>query len=119
MIKKMLCVIRSGPYGNSHAQEAIDIILTALTLDQAVSVAFMDDGVWQLKADQNTKTLQLKPYTATFKALPLYGIANLYVERESLTERQLQYDDLLMPVTSVSRSELAQILSEQNILFSF
>ena len=119
MTKKILCVIRSSPYGNSHAQEALDIILSALTLDQTVSVAFIDDGVWQLKAQQHPQLLQQKPYTSIFKALPLYGIANLYVEQDSLTERQLQCDDLLMPVNMVSRSELAQLLTEQNILFSF
>ena len=119
MNKKMLCMIRSSPYGNSHAQEALDVIITALTLDQTVSLAFVDDGVWQLKTQQDTQMLQLKPYTAIFKALPLYDIANIYVEQESLSERQLNSEDLLMPVATVSRSDMAKLLTEQDILFSF
>lgn len=116
---KVLFLIRKSPYGTSHIKEALDAILAALTLDMSVSVIFLDDGVWQLKSNQDPHTLMEKNYTATFKALPKYGDVNIFVERDSLTERSLSINDLFITAKEIDSKNVAQILEQHDILLSF
>ncbi len=115
---KISFLIRKGPYGTSEIKEAMDVILTALTLDMHVTVVFIDDGVWQLKSGQNSAAVQEKNYTSTFKALSEFGDVKIYGESESLIERDLVIDDLILPVHELNRNAIAQLLSEQDLLFT-
>jgi tRNA 2-thiouridine synthesizing protein C len=116
---KILFLIRTSPYGTSHIKESIDAILAAFTLDMSISVVFLDDGVWQLKSDQQPQMLAEKNYTATFKALPQYGDINIYVESESLTERSLTVNDLFIAIKELNRNAVAQLATQHDILLSF
>jgi hypothetical protein len=49
-----------------------------------VSLAFIDDGVFQLMAGQDTAAAGMKNFSRTFKALGDYDVHKFYVERESL-----------------------------------
>jgi tRNA 2-thiouridine synthesizing protein C len=76
----------------------------------------------------------MKNFSPTNQALGDYDVTKLFVEKESLEERGLTLDDL-MPLTYeeeegddwvekdsiklVSRAELADIMEEQDVLFSF
>lgn len=116
---KILFLIRKSPYGTSHIKEAIDAILAALTLDITVTVIFIDDGVWQLKSQQQSAALQEKNFTATFKALPEFGNITLYVESESLIRHDLVITDLFLPIKEINRNTLNQLFSEQDLLLTF
>lgn len=116
---KIIFLIRTSPYTTSRIKEAMDVILTALTLDMHTSIIFLDDGIWQLKSKQNSATIQEKNYTATFKALHEFGEVNIYVENESLIERELTTSNLFMPVKQLDRKSVTQLLSEQDILLTF
>lgn len=117
--KKIIYLMRTSPYGNSHANEAIDLIIAAATVDQIVSVIFLDDGVWQLKNQQNPQLLQVKSYTTSFKMLSLYGDVKIMVEEESLIERHLHTQDLLIPVILVYRNAIKELIAQQDIVFNF
>lgn len=116
---KVLFLIRKSPYGSSHIKEALDAILAALTLDMSVAVIFLDDGVWQLKSNQDPHTLMEKNYTATFKALPKYGEVNIFVERESLKARSLSVSDLFISAKEIDCNNVAQLSTQHDILLSF
>ncbi len=118
-VAKILFLIRKSPYGSSHIKEALDAILAALTLDMHVSVVFLDEGVWQLKTEQKPQAIQEKNYTAAFKALPQYGEVNLFVERESLIERSLSLNDLILSANEVNQKSIMQLIAQQDILLSF
>ena len=45
---------------------------------------FIDDGVYQLKKGQQTKGIEIKNFSPTYRALDGYDVEKLYVERESL-----------------------------------
>ncbi|MEW8195776.1 MAG: DsrE family protein, partial [Candidatus Thiodiazotropha sp.] len=96
-------------------------------------LAFLDDGVYQLIKGQDTAEVDMKNFSPTYQALGDYDVTKLYVERESLEERGLTLEDL-MPLTYededddwaekdsirvVSRAEMADIMDEQDVLFSF
>ncbi|TXH67586.1 MAG: sulfurtransferase complex subunit TusC [Thiothrix sp.] len=133
MAKKFLYLNRKAPYGSVYALESLEVVLIAAAFEQEVSLAFLDDGVYQIAKGQNPKAIGMKNFSPTYNALGDYGITKMYVERESLAERGLTEDDL-MPIVYededddyaekpsvqvVSRMEMAQIMAEQDVTFSF
>jgi len=132
-IKKFMYLNRRAPYGTIYAWESLEVVLIGAAFDQDVSLAFIDDGVYQLVKGQDTKGVEMKNFSPTYQALGDYDVTKLYVEKESLEARGLSVEDL-MPLTYededddwaekdsirvVSRSELADIMDEQDVLFSF
>ncbi len=103
--------------GGQQAQEALDAALTAAAFDQSVRLLFLDDGVWQLKAGQQTAAGR-NP-AALFRSLALYDVETPpLVERESLQERGLREEDLLIPVALVPRGQVPSLLRDCDVLLS-
>jgi len=132
-IKKFLYVNRKAPYGTIYAQEALEVVLIGAAFDQDVSLAFLDDGVFQLTKGQDTKEAGLKNFSPTFRALGDYEVTKLYVEQESLDERGLTLDDLQdiqyededddyeekPSIIVVSRAAMADVMADQDVVLSF
>lgn len=118
-IKKFLYVNRKAPYGTIYALESLEVVLIAAAFDQDVSLAFLDDGVFQLAKGQHTKAIDVKNFSPTYRALEGYDIEKLYVEKESLDARGLTENDLLVPVQVVSRQQMTQIMEQQDVMLSF
>jgi tRNA 2-thiouridine synthesizing protein C len=96
-------------------------------------MAFIGDGVFQLKKEQNTSAIETKNFSAAYRALKDYDVTRLYVELESLTERGLTSEDL-MPLTYededddykeksaiqlIDRASLGKLLEAQNVILNF
>ncbi len=132
-VKKFLYVNRKAPYGTIYALESLEVVLIGAAFDQDVSLAFLDDGVFQLTRNQNTETIGVKNFSPTFRALGDYDVTKLYVERESLAERGLSESDLQEityededddwaekpSIRIVSRAEMADIMADQDVVLSF
>ncbi len=133
MAKKFMYLNRKAPYGSIYALESLEVVLIGAAFEQDVSLAFIGDGVYQLTKGQNTDGVGMKNFSPTYAALGDYDINKIYVEKESLEERGLTLDDLQHLVWEdedddwaekdsirlVSRSELADILDEQDVTLSF
>ncbi|NOR61916.1 MAG: sulfurtransferase complex subunit TusC [Rhodobacteraceae bacterium] len=133
IVKKFLYVNRKAPYGTIYAQEALEVVLIGAAFDQDVSMAFLDDGVFQLTKGQDTKEAGLKNFSPTFRALGDYEVTKLYVEQESLDERGLTLDDLQdiqwededddyaekPSIIVVSRAGMADVMADQDVVLSF
>ena len=132
-IKHFLYLNRRAPYGTIYAWESLEVVLIGAAFDQKVSLAFVDDGVFQIVKGQETGEIGMKNFSPTYSALGDYDVTQLYVEQESLEARGLSIDDL-MPlkwededddwaekdsIRIVSRSELAKIIADQDVVFSF
>jgi tRNA 2-thiouridine synthesizing protein C len=132
-IKKFLYVNRKAPHGSIYALESLEVVLIGAAFDQDVSLAFIDDGVYQLLQNQDTSGIGVKNFSPTYKALGDYDINKIYVEKESLELRGLSKDNL-MPLTwededddwaekdsihVVSSEELSDIIEHQDIIFNF
>ena len=118
-VKKFMFVNRKAPYGTIYALESLEVVLISAAFDQDVSLVFMDDGVYQLKKGQQTKGIENKNFSPTYRALDGYDIEKLYVERESLEARGLSEDDLIVDVTVLSSGELGRLMDEQDVVLSF
>ncbi|WP_028491511.1 sulfurtransferase complex subunit TusC [Thioalkalivibrio sp. ALE19] len=118
-IKKFMYVNRKAPYGTIYALESLEVVLIAAAFEQDVSMVFMDDGVYQIKKGQDTGQIGMKNFSPTYRALEGYDVEKLYVEAESLSERGLSEDDLLVPVEVMSRDAIARLMDEQDVILSF
>jgi tRNA 2-thiouridine synthesizing protein C len=132
-VKKFLYVNRKAPYGTIYALESLEVVLIGAAFDQDVSLAFLDDGVFQLTKGQATDGIGVKNFSPTFRALGDYDVSKLYVEKESLEERGLSEDDLqeIMyededddweekpSIRIVTRAEMADIMADQDVVLSF
>ena len=81
--KKFMFVNRKAPYGTIYALESLEVVLITAAFDQDVSLAFLDDGVYQLKKGQQTKGIETKNFSPAYRALEDYDIEKLYVEKEA------------------------------------
>ena len=131
--KKFMFVNRKTPYGTIYALEALEVVLISAAFEQDVSLAFLDDGVYQIVKGQSTSGIGMKNFSPTYRALGDYEITKLYVEQESLDERGLKPVDLMEIVYEdenedfaekpsiriVSRSELTEIIAQQDVLLNF
>jgi len=118
VVKRFLFVNRKAPYGTVYALESLETVLISAAFDQDVSVVFADDGVFQLKKSQDTKGINMKNFSPTFRALDGYDVEKLYVEKESLEARGLTEDDLLVDVEVLSSEELSKIMAAQDVVIT-
>ncbi len=114
--KKILFVLSKAPYSGAYVCETLDIVMTAAAFDQDVSVLLLDDGVFQLKSQQNPESFELKNTAALFAALPVYGIENILVETESLLSWGLTVNDLAETVTEISRQEVGELFKQFDLI---
>ncbi len=119
VVKKFMFVNRKAPHGTIYALEGLEVVLISAAFDQDVSLAFCDDGVYELKKGQDTKGIGVKNFSPTYRALEGYDIEKLYVEKESLEARGLTEDDLLVDVQVLSSAELGALMDEQDVVISF
>lgn len=117
--KKFLYVNRRAPYGSIYALESLEVVLIGAAFEQDVSLAFLGDGVYQLAKGQDTKGLEVKNFSPTFRALEDYDVTKLYVEKEALEARGLTAADLVVPVEVVGAERIAEIMEEQDVILSF
>jgi len=132
-IKKFFYVNRKAPYGTVYALESLEVVLIGAAFEQDVTLAFIDDGVYQLMKDQSTAGIGMKNFSPTYKALGDYEVTKLYVEKESLEARGLTIDDLMDlkwedededwaekdSIRVVTSAELAEIMDQQDVVLSF
>jgi tRNA 2-thiouridine synthesizing protein C len=117
--KKFMFINRKAPYGTIYALESLEVVLITATFDQDVSLVFIDDGVYELVKGQDTQGIGIKNHSKTYRALDGYDVEKLYVERESMDARGLTADDLLVDVKVLSSIEMAALMAEQDVVYSF
>ena len=133
VVKKFMYVNRKAPYGTVYALETLEVVLIGAAFDQDVSLAFLDDGVFQIVKGQDTDGIGMKNFSPTYRALGDFEVTKLYVEKESLEARGLKPDDLLEimyededddwaekpSIRIVGRGELTDIMAQQDVILSF
>jgi len=129
--KKFMLLHRRAPHGGCYAQEGLEVALIGAAFEQDVSLAFIDDGVFQLKTEQDATAIDMKNFTAAFAALGDYEVRRVYVEAESLATRGLTVDDLMTVMVDgddgdekplieiITADKLARIIERQDVLLNF
>ena len=115
-MKKFLFIMRSTPHAGIQLQEKLDVILTTAAFDKPLALLFLDDGVFQLKKDQQPEKQGLKDTLSIFNALEIYDVNDLYTEVESLQERGLKPSDLSLPVKEFYRKDINQLIKGYDVV---
>jgi tRNA 2-thiouridine synthesizing protein C len=111
-------VNRSAPYGSANGQESLDLALAGASFGQALSLFFIDDGVYQLLKAQAPELIEAKNYSKTFAALEFYDIEQIYVCEDSLLTRGIT-GPLCVQVSLLKRKELQRLLNQHQHILSF
>jgi len=92
--------------------------LACAAFEQHVKLVFMGDGIYQLLAPQDAAAIQQKNLTAHLKAMPLYGIETVYVERTAMAQRGLTADDLVVAAETLDEEQLQSIVRAADAVFT-
>src|SRR3712207_4771435 len=88
---KLAFVFRTAPFGTAHSREGLDALLaaTAFCNEDEIAVFFIEDGLFNLVANQQPEKILQKDFIRTFKLLELNDIKQRYLCQESVIERNL------------------------------
>lgn len=117
--KKLLFVLRHAPYGNSLAKEATDAILATSVYEQALSVVFIDDGVFMLTNNHHSDQIAQKSIAKMLAAFPIYDISQLFVCARSLNARGIDASSINHNLTILEPDALQQLFHQQDHILSF
>lgn len=113
MSKHRLLIISSqAPYGGSAAKGALDMALTAASLELSVALLFIDDGCYQLRQGQTSKAIGQKNLEKQLGMLGLYDIEDCYACGNSLRQRGVNRDSI-SPSIAVLNERQVRALSSQ------
>ena len=118
-VKKFLYINRRAPHGTIYAHEALETVLIGAAFEQDVSLVFLDDGVFQLKKNQDTSGIGTKNFSKTYAALEMYDVEKLYVEKQSLDQRGMTEDDLSVDAKIISADEIKKLINESEVILNF
>ncbi|PJG83259.1 sulfurtransferase complex subunit TusC [Caviibacterium pharyngocola] len=118
---KLAFVFRSPPHGNSAAREGLDALLaaTAFCDEDEIAVFFMDDGVFNLLAQQQPELILQKDFIRSFKLLDLYDISQRFVCADSLCDLGLTEIDTVISCEKSHRTLLLEKLRQAEKVFTF
>jgi tRNA 2-thiouridine synthesizing protein C len=112
-------LMRKAPYGSVYTAEGFRTIMGIAVFEMDISIVFMDDGVYALLAGQDPGQLDMKPLGDGFEMLRDFDVEKFYVHDESLVERGLTPQDLVMDVEVVSGAQIAEILEKAHKVLPF
>ena len=128
--KKVMVTVRKAPHGSIYVQEGIEVMFIFATYDMDLSVVFLDDGVLALQPGQDTKGLGIKGFMASLGALVDWEVTNVYVDRQSLKERNIAEDGIISigknedtdePIRPkvLDGADIAAMMAQQHSIVSF
>ncbi len=127
--KHFMFVNRKAPYGTIYALEVLEMILISAAFEQHAVIAFMDDGVFQIQKGQDTAATGMKNFSKTYGVVEMEKedadededidmVWRIVVEQESMAARGLTPDDLVIDVEMLPSAELADLMADQDVVFS-
>ena len=127
--KKFMFLNRKAPYGTIYALEVLEAVLISAAFEQHAAIVFVDDGVFQIKKGQDTKAVNMKNFSPTFKVVEMEKedadedpdmdmVWRIIVEKESMEARGFVPDDFVVGVEVLSSAELGALMEEQDVILS-
>ena len=111
MSARITMLMRKSPYGSVYPAEGFRAMMGIAVFELALCVIFLDDGVYVLAKGQDPSALDMKPLGEGFPTLLDVGIKEFYVHDQSLAERGLKPEDLVVEAKVMSGTEIEKILA--------
>lgn len=109
-MNKVAVVLRKAPYGSVYTAEAFRTIMGIAVFEMDIIVIFVDDGVFTLLKDQKPEKLNMKPLGDGFPMLKDFNVTRFVVHEQSLVERGLTVEDLVLDIELKSGDQIAELL---------
>ncbi|WP_207774982.1 sulfurtransferase complex subunit TusC [Pasteurella langaaensis] len=118
---KLAFVFRSSPFGSASSREGLDALLaaTAFCNEDEIGVFFIENGVFNLVANQEPEGILQKDFIRTFKLLELNNIQQRYLCEESVIERDLADLEIVLECHVLKRAELIEKLKSADKILTF
>ncbi|XQW86813.1 sulfurtransferase complex subunit TusC [Thalassotalea piscium] len=119
-ITKTIAILNTkAPFARATAKEALDVALIFGSYEQATSLFFQGDGVYQLMDKQQPEHINCKDFLKTFAAFEFYDLENIYVCQQSLNERKLSHDFHIDNVNILSVDDFSSRLRQHSVILTF
>jgi sulfur relay protein TusC/DsrF len=83
--------------------------------DQAITVLFVDDGVYRLTRETGEPVPTMEP-AGLLELLAFYDIESIWVEEESLVQRDMNLDEARLSVRTILREDVAGLLARHDAI---
>ncbi|WP_417763824.1 sulfurtransferase complex subunit TusC [Shewanella sp.] len=117
-MKQIAVIFRSAPHRNARAREGLEFAMLAASLDQQVSLVFVDEGIFNL-LPQQAEQIGNKDYLATFKAVDFYDIEPVMILDTALTKFGIAAAQLSYAADVVDQLSLQQHLQQVDEVLVF
>lgn len=88
--------------------------------EQEIAILFINDGVFNLIADQQPEKLLQKDHISTFKLLELYDLTECFICQESVSLRGLDNADWLLRMLQFkTHAEMIALLNQAEKVMTF
>jgi tRNA 2-thiouridine synthesizing protein C len=117
-MKKLLIAVRTAPYGSAAIPESVRAAMGLSTMPFETRYLLMDDAVWALLPDQQPAGIAASSVLDTVSSLTDLDV-ELCVEAEALQERGIDEATLTVPVTPVSREDIADLIGTADAVLTY
>lgn len=94
------------------ANETIDMILVSGVMEQPTMVLFLQDGVYQLISGESKH----RDTATKWSTLQSFDIENLFVDKQSLIDRNIDFGKVPSYVKVVERTQLRQLFLNNDLI---
>lgn len=109
-MKSVTYVITKHP--GAIANETIDMILVSGVMEQPIMVLFLQNGVYQLIRGESKH----RDTATKWSTLQILDIENLFVDEQSLIDRNIEVGKVPSNVKVVERTQLRQLLLNNDLI---
>ena len=117
-MSSILFIQTEAPHGRINPQEGLDAILMGSAFTRC-AVLFIEEGILQLLANQDTARVESKNFSQTYGALEDYGVTELYCSQRGLDKLGLGLSELILKVTPVDDEAIRQLINSHDKVLSF
>ncbi|MDP8100202.1 sulfurtransferase complex subunit TusC [Phocoenobacter atlanticus] len=95
---KIAFLFTQPPFGSSVSREGLDALLAASAFceEEEILICFLNDGVFNLIANQKPQLILQKDHISTFKLIELYELSHCFICENSLEQRALNKVDFVI-----------------------
>lgn len=119
---KLAFLFTQPPFGTATSREGLDALLaaSAFCAEDEIAICFLNDGLFNLLAQQQPNNILQKDHISTFKLIELYNLTECFICEESIHERELINAEWILPNTHItSQKEIFAILAQAEKILTF
>ncbi|UAJ66084.1 sulfurtransferase complex subunit TusC [Candidatus Schneideria nysicola] len=114
-------VFNQGSYGNASSREGMDVLLAVSSIYDKIGIFFISDGILLLVPNQNPQNILLYNFIKAFNLLPIYGIKNIYLCKNSLIKYGLNHHNIkwILNAEKISANVWRKKIDKYDKIFCF